>query len=351
MKKIVSLFLCIVLIVSLAACGSSGSSSSAPAAPASSSQAGTSSASAPASSGEPRIHIKFGSVGKDGSNYSLGAEYFCEKVAELSNGEIEVEYLGSSLLGGERDMVEGVGLGTFEMCIAASAVVANFAPDLNIFDLPYLVTDKEKAFSVMDGEVGRSILDELKASGIYGLGFWENGQRQLYSNKLILHPEDLKGVKIRTMENDMHIAIFNSLGAYATPIAGPELFTSLQQGVVEAHENPLNNFYTSSFYEVQSHVALTSHVYSPAITMINLDFFNNLSEADQAVILEAEEAARNYERKIAAENDQTLVQTLRDLGIVVSEVDIDEWKAATAPVYEQFKDIVNMDYVNMIRGE
>lgn len=300
---------------------------------------------------EDKIYIRYGSVGQPTSNYTYGIEYFIEKVAEYSNGRIIVEHFGQSVLGGERDMAEGVALGTIEMCITASGPLTNFAPGFKIFDLPYLVTNKEVAFEVMDGEIGREILDELKPIGIYALSFWENGFRQLYnSKKEIKHPQDLKGLKIRTMENEIHIQLFNILGAYATPIGGAELFTSLQQGVVDGHENPLNNLVSSGMYEAQKYVSLTSHVYSPAVTMINLNLFNSLSEDDKNAITRADAEARDYERRISEEGDKTLAQEVEKLGLKVTEVNIHEWQEAAEPVYNRFKNELNMNYVNALKG-
>jgi tripartite ATP-independent transporter DctP family solute receptor len=302
--------------------------------------------------GKERLYLRLGSVGQSTSNYAKGVRVFIEKVAEYSNDEINVEYFGDSLLGGERDMAEGVGMGTFEMCLVASGPLVNFAKGFKIFDLPYIVTDRQVAYRVMDGEIGRQILDELQPSGIYALDFWENGFRMLYnSTKPLIHPEDLKGLKIRTMENEMHIALFNFLGAYATPIAGPELFTSLQQGVVDGHENPLNNIISSRMYEAQKFASLTGHLYSPAVLMINKELWDSLSPEDQTVFRKASAEARDYERKLSEEGDETQAEELQTLGLQVDRVDVEEWRRACEPIYDQFADQVNMDHVRALGGK
>ena len=265
MKKIFLLVLCIVLIASMVAC------------------------SAPQSAKEDleesatevkEITIRVGHTTPPDSPYSKGVDYLAELLNEYSDGKITMQNFHSAQLGSDSDLIESVILGTVEMAVVSTAPLASFSKDFYIFDLPYLIKDREKAFGIMDGEIGQAIMDTLIPKGIKGVSFWENGFRQLSNNvRPVKSPADLKGLKIRTMENPIHVATFEALGAYATPMAGGELFTALQQGVVDGQDNPLPGVLTSKFYEVQKYVSLTGQFYSPGVLLINNAYYEGLPEA------------------------------------------------------------------------
>ena len=183
---------------------------------------------------------------------------------------MDVQLFASATLGNERDMIEGISLGTLEMCLSSTGPLPNFSKEFQVFDLPFIITDKERAYEVMDGEIGKEILSSLESINIKALGFWENGFRHISnSKKEIVKPEDMAGIKIRTMENPIHMATFQLLGAMPTPMAFSELFTALQQGTIDGQENPLVIFDTNKFSEAQDYLSLTGHVYSPSVMMIS----------------------------------------------------------------------------------
>ncbi|MBF7082766.1 TRAP transporter substrate-binding protein [Desulfallas sp. Bu1-1] len=299
-----------------------------------------------------RVVLRVGNTTAPDSHYNKGLEQFKKKVEEYSNGEIEVQIFPSSQLGDERDLVEGVAMGTVEMALVSTGPLPNYSKDFMVFDLPFIITDREKAYQVMDGEIGQEILDTLKPKGIKALGFWENGFRNITNNeKPIVHPEDVKGMKIRTMENPIHQATFKTLGAIPTPMAWSEVFTALQQGTIDGQENPLPIIGTAKVYEVQKYISLTGHFYSPCVLMINNNLFESLSQTQKDAILKAEKEARAWQRNYSKELDEKLTKELKEKGITITEVDKTEWQNAVKPVYDQFKDQINPKYVEALTGK
>lgn len=341
MKKLGILALILALLLAVAGCGGSDTE-------------GGSSEATPAeseSSAGQHIVLRVGNTTAPDSHYNKGLEFFKEKLAEYSNGQIELQIFHSSQLGNERDLVEGVGMGTVEMALVSTGPLPNYAPDFMVFDLPFIITDREKAYQVMDGEVGQAILETLNPKGIKALGFWENGFRHITNNeKPIIHPEDVKGMKIRTMENPIHQETFKVLGAIPTPMAWSEVFTALQQGVIDGQENPLPIIGTAKVYEVQKYISLTGHFYSPCVLMINQELFDGLSPELQEAILKAEAEARVWQRNYAKELDEKLTKELTQYGVVINEVDKAEWQEAVKPVYDKFEDQINPEYLKALRG-
>ena len=298
------------------------------------------------------VKLRVGIGATADSALGKGVEYFGKLLDEKSGGSIQVELCAGSVLGGDRETIEGVGMGTFEMCNIATGPIANFSEKFLAMDLPYVVTDRETAYAALDGEKGRDVLDSLENTGIYGLNFWELGFRDLYNaKKIITHPEDLKGMKIRVMENDVYISLFNGLGAYATPMSIGEVFTSLQQGTIDGHDNPIGPTLTGKFYEADKNCTKTHHVYSATVSMINREFFDSLPEEYQKWIVEADAEARDYERKLVLEEEEESYKAWEAAGGTVTDVDMDEWAAACAFVIEDYKDKLDMDFVNALRGQ
>ena len=253
----------------------------------------------------------------------------------------------SSQLGSERDVIEGVSMGTIEMTLVSSAPLANFTSSFLVFDLPFIIVNREKAYAWMDGPQGRKILDTLTPKNIIGLGIWENGFRMLTnSQKPVVAPEDMKGLKIRLMENPIHVGTFKTLGAYPTPMPFGELFTALQQKIVDGQENPLVIIFTSKFFEVQKHLALTGHFYAPAILLVNRDFWEKkLSDDQRKIFQECELASRKWERQYCIDMEKTLVNDLKAKGMEVSTPDKAKWAEAVQPVYKEFEGKIGKEII------
>ncbi|MCC8191240.1 MAG: DctP family TRAP transporter solute-binding subunit, partial [Planctomycetes bacterium] len=234
--------------------------------------------------------IRIGFTTDPGSPYWQGSSEFKRLLEEATNGELTVSIFPSAQLGSERDLIEGVALGTLEMCVCSTGALSNFSGDFMVLDLPYLGTSRDELFPVMDGPAGQAILATLEPKGIKAINFWENGFRNVMNNaKPIVHPEDLKGLKIRLMENPIHQATFTAFGALPVPMAWGEVLIALQQGTIDGNENALINILNDKIYEVQKHVSLTNHFFSPAVLMVNVDFFAMLSPDHQAAFLQAAE--------------------------------------------------------------
>jgi tripartite ATP-independent transporter DctP family solute receptor len=266
---------------------------------------------------------------------------FKKTVEERSDGRIEVQlFPNGSLYGSDRAAVEAVQLGNVEMTLPAAAAVAGFNKEFMVLDLPFLFDSKESAYKALDGEVGKQLLKGLEGSGLKGLVFGENGYRHISNNKHpITKPEDLEGLKIRTLENPVHTETFNLLGAYASPFAFGELYTALQQNTFDAMENPISLYYTNKFYEVQKYLSLSGHVYASTVLLINNDFYNSLPEDLQKVIDEASVEFRDYQRKVATKQDEKWLAELKKNGMEVTELTKEQkalFKEAVQPVYDQF---------------
>ncbi|MEW6662408.1 MAG: TRAP transporter substrate-binding protein [Bacillota bacterium] len=283
------------------------------------------------------------------SHYHKGLLKMDELLKAKSNGRVELQIFHSAQLGSERDVIEGVSLGTVEMTLVSTAPLANFSKKFMVFDLPFIIQDRQKAFAVFDGPMGKDIMSSLEPKGIIGLGFWENGFRMLTNSKQpVVNPEDVKGLKIRLMENPVHVATFKHLGAQPVPMPFGELFTALQQKTVDGQENPLIIIDTSKFYEVQKHLALTGHFYAPAALLINKKYFEGLPKDIQQIILEAEKEARAWERNYCIEMENSFVSKLEAAGMQVTRPDKKVWQEATKPIYQQFEAEIGKDIIEAL---
>lgn len=294
-----------------------------------------------------KVVLRIGHTIAPDSHYQKGLEHFASLLKEKSGGQIEMQIFHSSQLGSERDVIEGVSMGTIEMTLVSSAPLANFTNSFLVFDLPFIIVNREKAYAWMDGPQGRKILDTLTPKNIIGLGIWENGFRMLTnSQKPVVTPEDMKGLKIRLMENPIHVGTFKTLGAYPTPMPFGELFTALQQKIVDGQENPLVIIYTSKFFEVQKHLALTGHFYAPAILLVNRDFWEKkLTEDQRKIFQECELASRKWERQYCIDMEKTLVNDLKAKGMEVSTPDKVKWAEAVQPVYKEFEGKIGKEII------
>lgn len=295
---------------------------------------------------DPQFIMRIGTTTEPEGHYHKGLLQFKEKVEAYTGGQLRVDIFLSSQLGNERDMIEGLSLGLLEGSLSSSAPLANFSPDFLLMDFPYVVTDREKAYKVMDGPVGQAILASMDSKGVKAMGFWENGFRHVTNSKRpIVHPSDLTGLKIRTMENPIHQATFEHFGATPTPMAWGEVFLALQQGTIDGQENPLVIIDTVKVYEVQDYVSLTGHFYSPAVFLLSKQVFDSYPADIQEAIVKAEKEARDWERAYSAQLDEQLIKDMTAKGVKFNEIDIEEWKKACQPIYDQFKDRVNPEYL------
>ncbi|GAA4339977.1 TRAP transporter substrate-binding protein [Variovorax defluvii] len=273
------------------------------------------------------------------SHQGVAIDTFAKEVAARTNGRYKIETFYNGSLGGERESIEAVQLGTQELAFSSTGPVPNFVPEAKILDVPFLFRDKAHARAVLDGPIGQELLTKFDAKGFKALAWAENGFRHMTNSKRdVKGPEDLKGLKMRTMENPVHIAAYKGLGIITTPMAFPEVFTALQQGTVDGQENPLPVIMSAKFSQVQKHLSLTGHVYSPCIFLMNKAAFDKLSAADKTAFLEAAKVAAKANRDRVDQDDANGVKELRAQGMTVIEnVDKDKFVATLAPVNAEFE--------------
>eukprot|EP01035_Chromulina_nebulosa_P013338 gene13338-17720_t len=222
------------------------------------------------------------------SHQGVAIDTFAKEVEKRTGGRYKVQTFYNGSLGGERESIEAVQLGTQELAFSSTGPVPNFVPETKILDVPFLFRDKAHARAVLDGPIGQDMLTKFDAKGFKALAWAENGFRHMTNSKRdVKAPEDLKGLKMRTMENPVHIAAYKGFGIITTPMAFPEVFTALQQGTVDGQENPLPVIISAKFDQVQKHLSLTGHVYSPCIFVMNKATFDKLSAADKQAFLDA----------------------------------------------------------------
>ena len=299
--------------------------------------------------------IKFGIGLSPGSPQYLSVEYFRDILEQRTDGRLTVEIFPDSQVGDDNQMMSALQSGTLEMTYPSTSPAASIVPELGLFDLPFLFPTPEVADEVLDGEIGQEMLDAFDGTGIKALAFAENGYRQLTNSKqAVSSPEDVKGLAVRVMENPIQVDIWKALGANPTSMAFGEVFSALEQGVVDGQENPWNTILTSKFYEVQDYASESRHVYTPFIIMIGEKFFNGLSPEDQAIVEEAAKAAGVYERTLSREFNDYAKQQLIEEGLEITDLTDEqrkEFQDATQPVYDKWAPRIGEDLVARVQEQ
>ncbi len=262
---------------------------------------------------------------------------FGETLTNSTNGLVKVEVYPNRQLGEERELVEGLQLGSVDVAFVSN--LSSFVPQVSVMDIPFLFKDEQHAHRVLDGKVGQQLRAAMDAKGIIGLEFWEGGWRHLTTKKPINVPKDLAGLKVRTMQNPVHIEAFKRLGAAPIPMAWGEVFTSLGQGVIDGQENPITIIYTNSLWEVQKNVTLTGHLYGIHYLMMSKATWNKLPADIQAKVRAAAKEATTFQRTQSAKLEAEQIELLRKNGMVVSKVDTTPFRNATAEVANALKTV------------
>jgi TRAP-type transport system periplasmic protein len=286
------------------------------------------------------------------SHQGVAIDTFAREVEKRTSGRYKVQTFYNGALGGERESIEAVQLGTQELAFSSTGPVPNFVPDTKILDVPFLFRDKAHARAVLDGPIGQELLTKFDAKGFKALAWAENGFRHMTNSKRAVNgPEDLKGLKMRTMENPVHIAAYKGFGIITTPMAFPEVFTALQQGTVDGQENPLSVIISAKFDQVQKYLTLTGHVYSPCLFVMNKATFDKLPAADKQAFLDSAKEAIKANRARVDEDDAKGVADLRAKGMnVVDNVDKAKFVQALAPVNAEFEKQFGKANIDKIRN-
>jgi tripartite ATP-independent transporter DctP family solute receptor len=267
---------------------------------------------------------------------------FGELVAQKSDGKIKVKMFAGGLLGNDVSMVSSLQGGTQEMTIPDTSTLVGIAglKEFGLINLPFALNSSEEADALLDGPWGQKLMAKLPEKGLVGLGFWENGFRQISNNR---HPinkaEDISGLKLRVIQNPLFIDTFKTLGANALPMPFPEVYTALETGTVDGQENPLATLIASKFYEVQKHTVISNHIYSVWAFLISKKFWDKLSPDEQKILTEAANEATAFERKTIRAFDATALEDIKSKGIQVTTLSDEETaklREITKPVSAKF---------------
>jgi len=283
-------------------------------------------------------NLRLAHVVNENDGFHAAATRFQELVAERSDGKISVEVFPNATLGDERTLLEGMQIGTVDMGVITNGPVSNFLEDMAVFEMPFLFPSAEKACEVLDGPIGQELLDRLSEVNLKGLAYAERGFRNLTnSERPINSPADVQGLKVRVMENPVYIDTFRELGADAIPMAWTEALTAMQQGTIDGQENPVNVVHSFQLNETQTNMTMTRHSYAPAIFVMSLPVWNNLSEEAQEIVLQAAQEAAEYERQLNADQESQQLEELRASGMnVIDDADLSAFSEAVAPVYVKY---------------
>lgn len=280
---------------------------------------------------------------------TLGAKKFAELVEKKTNGEIKVKVFSNAMLGNDVNMTSMLQAGTLDFTAPSTATLASLNQDFSVISLPFLFKSNEQADKVLDSKAGKELLETLSDKNLVGLQYWENGFRHITNSKRpITSLEDMDGLKIRVMQNNLYIDLFNGLEANAVPMPVNELFTALETRTVDGQENPFTVINAQHFYEVQNYLSLTGHAYDAQVLLGSQKFFNKISEEQKQLVLQAAREATLYQRNIARSMNQELLEQLESKTKVntLSSEEVNKMEKALQPVIEKYEAIISPQVIS-----
>ncbi|MGF1609440.1 MAG: TRAP transporter substrate-binding protein [Kiloniellales bacterium] len=287
------------------------------------------------------IELKFGHVGAPGSLFALSAEEFAKRANEKLGDKAEVVVFGSSQLGKDQELLQKLKLGTVDFALP-STVMSSVAGEFGLFEMPYLVQDRDHMARIEKEIVWPKLVPAAEAKGYQIIAIWENGFRHITNNvRPINTPEDLQDIKLRTPKGEWRVKMFQSYGANPTPMAFSEVFTALQTGVIDGQENPFAQIHSAKFQEVQKYLSLTGHVYTPAYVAVGKEKWASLPDDVRQILEETARETQAYVYETAANFDVDLLEKLKAGGIEVNEADKAAFVAASKGIYEEFGSTVD----------
>lgn len=341
MKKLIAILLMVTLVLSL----STGCTKK--------EEAATSTTSGAQATTDKKIVIKLGHVEAEDRSTHQAALEFKKYVEEQSKGKVDVEVYANGQLGGDRQMTEGVALGTIQMTLPATSVLTTYSPKFGVLDMPFIFKNEQAGFKALDGEVGAMFNEILESVGLHNLGYNYNGARHMSNSKRpINEPNDLKGLKMRVMESPVYIDLFKALGANATPMSFGEVFTALQQGTVDGQENAASLVYAMKFHEAQKYYSLTGHTYSYLAVLINDKFYKGLPEDIRKIVTDgAQKYLIDYQRSLEISDTDKYLKKLEEAGLKINEITPENHKKfveAVKPMYEKYKAEIGQDMFDLV---
>ena len=332
MKRFVAFLLaCALCLMVLAGCGG------APVGSAPLSQPGAAADPGAAPAAGAAITLTFGHGQSEAHSFHQAALYFKQLIEERSGGAIAVNVQPNGALGDEKEMAEGLQMGTVDMVVCAVATLTGFDPALDVFNLPYLFESREQGIAVLDGEIGQGMFENLEGQGLKLLGFFDLGFRSMTNSQHpIAAPEDCKGLRMRTLQSNVLVEGLNTFGIDAVSMSFGELFTALQTGAVDGQENPISVIDASRFYEVQKYLSLTEHMYVVLPLLISTKTWEKLSADQQQMLLECAQETVQHQREENLANYGAELADLKANGMEVNEVDKAAFQAAIQPLYDTY---------------
>jgi tripartite ATP-independent transporter DctP family solute receptor len=295
--------------------------------------------------------IRIGYVTPADGAHASAAVPFAEALEQIAPGRFTVEQFPGGSLGNERELAEALQLGSLEMAVIGTSVLGNFVPEFQITEMPFLFRTPEHARGVLDGEIGQELLDSLSNVGIKGLGMGEIGFRHTTNSRGPIRTiEDLAGLKIRVVENPVSLSTWRSLGALPTPMAFPEVYSALQQRVIDAQENPMSIIIPQRFWEPNTYMSLTAHGFTPIILLFSQAVFDGLAPEDQEAVLKAARAGVLANRAFVDKVEEEGLTDLESKGVeIVREIDRSKFEERIQPVYAEYEDVLG-DLIRRIQA-
>lgn len=284
-----------------------------------------------------------------------GVRAMQECMAERSDGKMKLTAFWGGALGGDLEATQALRSGTQEMVVTSSSPLVGIAPELGVFDLPFLFANEKEADAVLDGEFGEYITEKMPEYGLVNLAFWENGFRNLTNSKRpVTKWEDMEGMKVRVMQNNIFLDTFQNMGANAVPMAFGEVFSALETGAIDAQENPFVTIDTSKFYEVQDYLSVTRHAYTPFMVLFSKPIWDTYSPEEQQILKECAEVGRDVQRQASRELSQQSLQRVKDAGMQVNELSEEEqtrMREKAQSVYEKHAGTIGEETVQRVQDE
>ena len=296
-----------------------------------------------------KLVIRLGHIGFPESPFDRGARKFKELLEARMPDRVEVRIFGSGQLGEDKEMLEGLRLGTVEMHVPSS-VLHSVEPMVGVFDLPFLIENREQMARIAEGPIGEKLKEKLLEHDLVLLAFWENGFRMITNNvRPIVRPEDLEGIKIRTPKDPERVKLFKAFGANPTSMSYGEVFSALKQGVIDGQENPFSQIVPARFHEVQAYLSISRHVYTPAYPLMSRRYFDSLdADVQQAILKVAEEVGRLHRE--LGEKEDVRYRTMLEEQLEITEIDRDAFAARTESLYEELNEHYGPELVTTIRS-
>ncbi|WP_459616482.1 TRAP transporter substrate-binding protein [Bordetella sp. 2513F-2] len=303
---------------------------------------------------KPRM-IRFGYGLNEESVQGRAARFLAEEIGKRSGGKLKMRTFGAASLGPDEQMQNALVGGTQEMMVGSTAPLATMVKEFGVFDLPFLFNSDKEADAVLDGPLGQRLLKMLESKGMVGLVYWENGFRNMTnSRRPIATAEDMQGIKLRVMQNQIALGVFNALGANAVPMPFSELFTALETRTVDGQENPVTTIQSSKFYEVQPYLTLTRHVYTPWVVLASKKWWDTLSADEQKIIMEAAAASRDFERKDSRADSAKAMKVLEQAGMKIntpSDAEMQRMREKVQPVVDKATQDLGPELVRELNEE